>query len=222
MSKFNGFAILSPFMKEKLPVGNKPCLQFEGIYQIPESQKEHTPQEVNKTIMYTWNVYRKRGADMLLEAFSQIEHPKYRLWIRGNGNLKRAIIEMSKTDLRIQYFEPMEREELLKMERRATLMVNPTPASWKFTKYFFPSKNMEYLASGTPTIMCRLSCLPKEYENYLYYFDNESVGGMASKMKEVCEKSKIELNAFGEQASLFIMNCKSPKSQVRKIMDLLK
>ena len=62
----------------------------------------------------------------------------------------------------------MSREELLKMERRATVMINPTPARLNFTKYFFPSKTMEYLASGTPTVMYRLGCMPKEYDDYVY------------------------------------------------------
>lgn len=220
LSKFDGFALLSPYMKEKLPVGNKPWLQFEGIYQIPESQKENTPKEVNKTIMYTGNIYRKRGVDMLLEAFSQIEHPNYRLWIRGNGDLKQTIIEMSKTDSRIMYFEPMEREELLRMERRSTLMVNPTPASWEFTKYFFPSKNMEYMASGTPTLMFHLACMPKEYDQHLYYCE-ESVDALRDKIVEICEKPQEELNEFGRKASEFILKKKNAKVQAGRLVEFI-
>lgn len=220
LDKFDGFALLSPYMKEKLPVGNKPWLQFEGIYQILESQKENTPKEVNKTIMYTGNIYRKRGVDMLLEAFSQIEHPNYRLWIRGNGDLKQTIIEMSKTDPRIMYFEPMEREELLRMERRATLMVNPTPASWEFTKYFFPSKNMEYMASGTPTLMFHLACMPKEYDPHLYYCE-ESVDALRDKIVEICEKSQEELNEFGRKASEFILEKKNAKVQAGRLVEFI-
>lgn len=34
----------------------------------------------------------------------------------------------------------MERVELLKLESKATVMVNPTPPSLEFTRFFFPSK----------------------------------------------------------------------------------
>ena len=88
--------------------------------------------------------------------------------------MNQEMIELSKKDPRIIYFGPMEREELLRLERRATLMVNPTPASWEFTKYFFPSKNMEFMASGTPTLMFKLACMPEEYHQDLVFAD-ESV-----------------------------------------------
>lgn len=220
LSKFDGFALLSPYMREKLPMGSKPWLQFEGIYQVPASQNEDTPKEENKTIMYTGNIYRKRGVDMLLDAFSQIKNPNYRLWIRGNGEMKQEIIELSKKDTRIKYFEPMEREELLRLERRATLMVNPTPASWEFTKYFFPSKNMEFMASGTPTLMFKLACIPEEYHQYLF-FAEESVEALRDKILEICEKPQEELNAFGKRASDFICQKKNATVQAGRLVSFI-
>ena len=221
LSKFDGFALLSPYMREKLPVGNKPWLQFEGIYQVPELQKEEIHKEKLRTIMYTGNIYRKRGVDMLLEAFCGIDKPNYRLWIRGNGELKQDIIEMSKKDPRIIYFEPMEREELLRMERRATLMVNPTPASWEFTKYFFPSKNMEYMASGTPTLMFRLGCLPEEYHQYLYFCEEETADALRKKIIEICEQPQDILDEFGKLASDFIVTKKNADVQARRVADFI-
>lgn len=220
LSVFDGFALLSPYMREKLPVGDKPWLQFEGIYQVPASQNEGTPKEENRTIMYTGNIYRKRGVDMLLDAFRQIDKPNYRLWIRGNGEMKDEIIEISKKDTRITYFEPMEREELLRLERRATLMVNPTPASWEFTKYFFPSKNMEFMASGTPTLMFKLACMPEEYHEHLF-FAKESVDDLREKIIEICEKPQDELNAFGKKASDFICQQKNAVVQAGRIVEFI-
>ncbi len=219
LKSFNGFVLLSPYMKDKLPIGKKTWLQFEGIYQVP-LKDEKQPKEEQKTIMYTGNIYKKRGVDILLNAFSQIDKPNYRLWIRGNGDMKETILQMSKADPRIIYFEPMDREELLKMEQRATLMVNPTPASWEFTKYFFPSKTMEYMASGTPTLMFKLACLPEEYEPYLF-FSEESVEALRDKMIEICEKPQEELDRFGEAAAEFIINRKNEKVQAERILNML-
>ncbi len=220
LSKFDGFVLLSPYMREKLHVGNKPWLQFEGIYQVPASQNEDVTKEENRTIMYAGNIYRKRGVDMLLEAFSKIDKPNYRLWIRGNGEMKQEIIELSKKDPRIIYFEPMKREELLQLERRATLMVNPTPASWEFTKYFFPSKNMEFMASGTPTLMFKLACLPEEYHQYLF-FAEESVEALRDKILEICEKPQEELDAFGKKASDFICHQKNAVVQAGRLVEFI-
>lgn len=220
LRKADCFALLSPFMREKIPVGNKPWLQFEGIYQIPPFQDEIIAKEKCRTIMYTGNIYRKRGVDILLEAFSKIEDQNYRLWIRGNGELKEEILELSRKDSRIKYFEPMEREELLRMERRATLMINPTPASWEFTKYFFPSKTMEYMASGTPTLMFKLACLPDEYKPYVY-FAEENVDALKEKIIEICEKPQSELDSFGQAAANFILTKKNEKVQAGRLVELI-
>ena len=63
--------------------------------------------------------------------------------------------------------------------------------------------------------------LPKKYRIviHLFYFEDESVQGMSNRIKEICEKSKSELNDFGLKASMFIKDKKSPKVQIKKIMD---
>lgn len=171
--------------------------------------------------MYTGGVQRRRGAELLINAFKMITDSDYRLWIRGNGDMEDEIRELSKIDSRIVYYEPMERMELLKLESKATVMVNPTPPSLEFTRFFFPSKTMEYLASGTPTIMFRLGCMPPEYENHVFYVECESIEALKDKLIEVCEKSNEELGTFGEKAKNFILNEKSPAIQCRKILKLM-
>lgn len=193
---------------------------MEGIFN-PEFEEKPIEKEKCRTIMYTGGVFRHRGTDLLLEAFSGIKNPNYRLWIRGNGDLQHKIQEMAKQDNRITYFEPMNREDLLELERRATVMVNTTPPQ-DFTKYFFPSKNMEYMASGTPTIMFRLGCMPKEYNQFLYYVDLDDANSLREKLLEICEKPQNELDEFGNRARKFILENKNPEVQCGRIIDFLK
>ena len=80
---------------------------------------------------------------------------------------------------------------------------------------------MEYLASGTPTLMSKLPCLPKEYEPYIYFFDDESVEGMKNKIIEICEKSQEELNEFGEKAAKFIHTQKNEIAQTKRIIEFI-
>ena len=168
---------------------------------------------------YTGNLGSRYGIPDLLKAFMMIDDPDYRLWIRGNGECECLVKECAKQDSRIKYFDKMSRKELTNLQQRATIMINPVHSSEEFSHYFFPSKTLEYLASGTPTLMSRLSCMPPEYENHLFYFEDESVQGMSNRIKEICEKSKSELNDFGLKASMFIKDKKSPKVQIKKIMD---
>lgn len=220
LNRMDSYALLSEYMKERLPMENKKWTLMEGIFQ-PLGKEDPVKKETFKTIMYTGGVYHRRGLEILLDAFDLISNDSYRLWIRGNGSMEEEIKERAKKDSRIVYFEPMSREELLKLERRATIMINPTPPSQEFTKYFFPSKTMEYLASGTPTVMYRLGCMPKEYDEHVYYVDDERVETLRDKLIEVCEKSQEELNAFGAAAREFILTKKTPAIQCGKIIDLL-
>lgn len=220
LTKIDSYALLSEPMQERLPMDDKQWTLMEGIFQ-PLEYEEHVEKETLRTIMYTGGVYHRRGVDILLDAFERIDKPNYRLWIRGNGDMVPEIKERAKKDPRIIYFDPMSREELLKMERRATIMINPTPPSLDFTRYFFPSKTMEYLASGTPTVMYRLGCMPKEYDEHVYYVDDERIDTLRDRLIEICEKPQVELDEFGEKAREFVLKEKSPYIQCGKIVELL-
>ena len=216
----DGFILLARDMKERMPIGETPYIVLEGIYNSEDVQINADKEEF-KTVMYTGNLGERYGIKKLVDAFGQIKAKDYRLWIRGNGDTIDYLRKIQKKDNRIKIFEPLTREELLKMEKKATVLVNPVSPKQQFTKYFFPSKTMEYLASGTPTIMYKLSCLPKDYHKYLYFFEEDSQEGIKSKIEEICSKPTDELEKFGKEASIFIHKFKTPKVQARRILDFI-
>lgn len=219
LKRFDGYVLLSEPMLEQLPPKDR-YMVMEGIFN-PEFPDTHVEKEQERTIMYTGGIHRHRGTDMLLKAFEGIPNPNYRLWIRGDGELQQEIMAMAEKDSRIKYFPPMQREELLLLERRATVLVNTTPPQ-DFTKYFFPSKNMEYLASGTPTVMFHLGCMPQEYDEHIYYTDGNDVTALRQKLIEVCEKPQQELDNFGAKAKKFILTKKNPHVQCGRIINFIK
>lgn len=217
----DGYILLAEGMRHRMPVGNKPWLLMEGIYNDECSMRQVGEKDAEKVIMYSGNLGTRYGIRLLLDAFSKINDKDYRLWIRGNGELENEIKELAQKDSRIVLLERMSREELTRHQKRATIVVNPVPASQEFTAYFFPSKTLEYMASGTPTLMFPLACLPQEYYRHLYFFDNESPESMAARIKEICEMPQEELNTFGMKASEFILLNKSPKAQVARIIEFI-
>jgi len=216
----DSFVLLSQYMAERLPIGDKPWMVMEGIYNTNDNIT-NVPKEPYKTILYTGNLAKRYGILDLLEAFTKINSPDFRLWLCGNGDGLEKIQEIQKRDSRIEYFGILPRNEVLKLQKRATLLVNPRHSYEEYTKYSFPSKTMEYMASGTPTLMSKLPCLPKEYEPYIYFFDDESVEGMKNKIIEICEKSQEELNEFGEKAAKFIHTQKNEIAQTKRIIEFI-
>ena len=218
--EFDSSVVLAEPMIRDLNMAHKPFTVVEGIYDLDVTSEESN-KENYKTILYTGNINEKYGILHLLDAFESIKEPNYRLWIRGNGNTKEEILKRNKKDSRITYFEPMNKEELLRLQKKATLLVNPVSSNQEFTRYFFPSKTMDYLASGTPVLMYKLDCLPQEYYDYLYFIKGDSVKCLAEQIKQICEKSPMELKEQGMRAKNFIRNQKNPQIQVKKIINLL-
>lgn len=216
----DSFVLLSPYMKNKLQIEGEKNIQIEGIYEYvyrPSIQ----PDRECKSILYTGNLDKRYGIIDLLNAFSMIKNDTYQLLICGTGDSLSIIIEKMKLDKRIHYLGTKNKEDIYKLQQGATLLINPRHSSEEYTKYSFPSKTMEYMASGRPVLMSHLKCIPKEYDDYVFYFDEESPEGMKNKILEICEKDEKFLYEFGKKAQEFILNNKTSRVQVKKIYDMI-
>lgn len=217
----DGIVLLSEKMRKKLPIANKPFCVVEGIF-LPSPKKIIAEREVNPTILYTGNLGVRSGVRMLLDAFSQIKNSQFRLWIRGEGVLETEVRKAAKADARIKYLPRMTRDEILTRQKRATILVNPVSPDEPYADYFFPSKTMEYLASGAAVVMFKLGCLPKEYFPFLHFPEQCSTKSLAQKLQEVASMQDNERRIKGESAEKFIFCEKSETAQVRKIVELIR
>lgn len=220
LKRLDSYVLLSPYMREKLPIKGKPWALMEGIFDIAS-----IPQDVQKceerVVLYCGNLSWKYGVIDLLMAFIGISKDNYRLWICGRGDAEAEIVQKTKEDERIKFYGVVSHDEVLKLQQQATVLINPRSSTGEYTKYSFPSKTMEYLASGTPTIMCHLPAIPKEYDEHIFYIEDESVSGIKAKIEEVCEKSQQELDVFGKRAAEFIRKNKNAYVQAQKVVNMI-
>jgi len=222
----DSFVVLSDQMVNKLNISNKPWVRIEGIYNNNLNcnkiiENDFKLNRNKKIILYTGTLDIRYGIIDLLDAFTEINNENFLLWICGDGNSKNRIIEASKSDSRIKYYGVLPFERVLQLQRQATVLVNPRTPKGEYTLYSFPSKTMEYLASGIPCIMYKLPGVPSEYYKYFYSPKEENSNGIKNAILEVCSKSEIELYDFGKAASEFILKNKNPQVQVKKIYDLI-
>lgn len=224
IKRMDSFVLLSPHMAELLPIDGKQTVVVDGIYGGTPDEIFSTSKDEHKTILYIGKAEERTGIYDLIEAFKQIDDPDYRLWIRMYGDKKEYLDnahERIKDDTRISLLPPMSRTELLQIERKATVLVNPIRPTQTFTRYYFPSKTMEYLASGTPTIMYRLDCLSKEYDKYIHYIPELTIQSLRDTIVDVCSQSSEERNDFGKAAEKFITEHRNSDVQAAKIADLI-
>lgn len=214
------FVLLSKHMLDRLDIGDKPYVVIEGIYNDnivrPYSDKEQY------TLFYAGNLDKRYGIMDLVEAFAGIHNKNYRLWICGFGDSEPTIRDYASKDNRIIFFGALPREKVLDLQMKATILVNPRHGYEIYTRYSFPSKTMEYMASGTPTLMNRLECIPVDYNPYLFYFDDETIDGYRSKIKELLELPAKQLEEKGQRAKKYILTHKTPMMSTKKIIELIK
>ena len=197
----------------------KPYCVVEGI--ASKTQQIERKENSEKTILYTGTLHQKFGVMNLVNAFSQIEDPDYRLVICGIGDSEQAIKDAVKDDSRITFLGQLPRNEVIEWQKKATVLVNPRQNNEEFTKYSFPSKTMEYLSSGIPVVAYKLDGIPDEYDQYIQYVADDSIESLKKKLVEVCEMTREERQELGNIGRNFVLMKKNSTIQVRKIRTLV-
>ena len=212
------FVLLTEQMKEPLSITKQPYLIMEGIYQQREIIKT---EKEKKCILYTGKLDARFGLPSLMNAFVKIDDPECKLWICGDGADKETVLRIAEKDPRIIYWGMLKQDEVFKMQARATILINPRKPEGEYTKYSFPSKTMEYMASGTPTLMYKLPGMPEEYINYVGIIPNGTDEDLKSFIEEYLNKDEVTLHKFGLEARNFILEHKTSKQQIKRYVDFL-
>lgn len=215
----DGYILLTRQMADYMNI-NKPFVVMEGI--ASKTETNEIDYDINKkTILYTGTLHRKFGILNLLDAFGKINDPDYRLIICGVGDSEKEIKAFAEKDNRIDFKGQLTREEVLILQKQATVLVNPRQNNEEFTKYSFPSKTMEYLASGVPVVAYKLDGIPDEYDEYIRYVPDNSPETLAKVLMEVCELSGEERQGLGEKARKFVLVEKNKVAQTKRILDFI-
>lgn len=221
IKKSDAYILLSEFMNQKVNQDKKPYVIIEGVVDkttIPEMKEIKA--DHRKNCMYAGALEEKYGVKKLVDAFTELDDKSYILNIFGYGKMEKYIEEVAKKYYNINYFGLVSNQEIVRIEKEMDLLINPRPSDELFTLYSFPSKNMEYLSSGTAMLCTRLKCIPQEYHKYMYFIEDESKGGFVESLKEHLGKSKEELCEFGREAQVWVINNKNRVIQTRKIIEL--
>lgn len=222
----DSFVFLTEDMKDYFHT-DKPYVVMEGIVhqrELDEDNRDLYPhfQFYNKkTILYTGSLEKQYGVIDLMKAFLTIKKDDYRLIICGDGEAKKDIMQYAKIDQRIIYLGMLSHNDILRLQKQVTVLINPRKNEGEYTRYSFPSKLLEYLSSGVPVIAYKLDGIPDEYDDYIYYINGDRDEDIAEKMTQVCEKSEEERIQFGIMAKSYVTENKNCYVQVKKITDMI-
>ena len=166
MRSTDSFVLLTEQMKDALEVGNRPYIVVEGIIDA-DFNKAKTRVQTRK-ITYTGKLYEIFGVKTLIDAFKEIPDPDIRLVICGTGDCDKYVEDAAKEDSRIEFLGQLTHSEARRIQSESAVLVNPRYSDDEYTKYSFPSKNLEYLSTGAAVVAYLLPGMPSCYEEFLF------------------------------------------------------
>lgn len=221
LERVDRFVVLTEQMKEPLKIGDRPWICVEGICDIKQTQEIPAGTSEKKVIFYSGTLHYQYGIKNLLDAFEMLEDDNLELWICGSGEAEEEIIRLSETDERIKFYGFCTQDEVAKLRAQATVLVNPRENKGDYVKYSFPSKTMEYMASGKPLVMYKLDGIPKEYDPFINYPRTEIRIDLAKMIKDICMDETEIYRKKAQDAQKFVLEHKNPKVQASKVINLL-
>lgn len=223
LQRYDYYVLLTEQMNNLVNPNNKPYIVVEGLVDNEIELVDNIIQDKykEKVIIYAGALHERNGIKCLLEAFMRLQDSDARLWLFGTGDMVSEIKKYQNKDCRIKSFGVVANDQVVKEQLKATLLVNPRPSIDEFTKYSFPSKNMEYMVSGTPVLTTKLPGMPKDYFSYVYLIEDESAEGITRNLESLLNMPRTHLHKKGYEAKEFVIKNKNNVYLAKKIIDLI-
>ncbi len=226
LKKYDGLVVInSKIIEDFAP--RIPYVQIEGgVNEDDQSgylkmRRTEKREEEGLKIAVAGSLKEANGIREILSAFALLEGERYRLYIAGRGVLENEVRLAALRDKRIRYLGYLDHKSVLEFYTTANVLINMRLTRRINTKYFFPSKLMEYLASGTAVISTNAANIVEEYGPYVYLLEDETPDGLAEMLKKIDEMPRKELISKGSLAREFILGKKTWNSQAKRIAEFL-
>lgn len=204
------------------PKYNTPYVVVEGVVDSAMESQDPTPfLDGKRHVTYTGTIDARYGVKTMIEAFMLLRQNDVVLDVYGKGPMEDEMQNYSAQDSRIRYHGVVTIEEAVAAQRASFFLINPRPTKEEFTKYSFPSKNMEYMATGVPLLTAALPGMPKEYHPFVFLFEDETAEGICRRMNDILSLPEAEVRERGRLAKQFVMENKNDVQQAKRIIELI-
>lgn len=201
----------------------KPYIVIEGVSDIPDIHYDIVTNKHSGSIfMYSGALLAKYGIIEFIKAVISIQDPKIELWIFGKGECEDLIIHYHQQyPDKVKYFGFQTNSTVLEYQKKADFLVNTRPINQEYTEYSFPSKIIEYMLSGTPTVTTMLPGIPEEYYEYLNFIRVNEFDEIMNDINNLLGQDYYELLKKAKRARDYVVSKKNFIVQSQKIMSIL-
>lgn len=226
LSQLNGIVSLSKWLAVDLAPG-VPYVVMEGVVSGAtelETDARSTTAAIRTrdefVVMYGGRLEESQGVRILLDAIDALGG-EVTLWICGKGPLEGEVQRRIRLGSPVKYFGVMPNSEMLNLASLTDILVCPRmPDAWD-TKYSFPSKLIEYMATGVAVVATKLSVIPEEYDPFVIWSPSPTSEGLRSAFEAAKAKRGPELKQFGVAAKEFVLDKKGEVAQGHRLRSFL-
>lgn len=217
------YLLLTEQMNTIVNQHNRPYMIMEGLVDSDMNEVVFPKKNESKCVaLYAGGLKEGYGLRLLVEGFIKANVDDSELWIFGFGPFVEDLKLYEQKNNRIKYLGIRPNNEIVEAEMQASLLINPRPTFEEITQYSFPSKNMEFMVSGTPVLTTVLPGMPKEYHNYVYLFNQgETIEGYASVIRNTLTLPAEILKQKGNEARRWVLDNKNNIKQAERILDFV-
>ena len=215
---FDGYICVSKYQMDYIK-SNSPYMIMEGTlnFDLFDSLKPTALKTQDKIIIYAGGILEKYGAKLLIDGFVKASIPNTQLWFFGYGDCEEYILQNECNN--VKYNGNISRKELIGIEKSAFLLVNPRPTHEEYSKCSFPSKLMDYMATGTPVLTSKLLCIGEEYDDLMLYFNEITADGISEGLINAINNPKLK--EIGIRAEQHMRNKKNSLYQATRVINFI-
>lgn len=212
----DSYVLLTRYMAAPMAVGSRPYTVAEGIIPSEYAPPQNT-RAPGKKIAYAGKLMESFGLKNLVEAFKLLDDENASLEICGGGELKDYVIKESQADRRIHYHGLLSAQAAAELMGNVDVLVNPRLNDSEYTRYSFPSKNIEYLMSGKVVVAYMLDGIPEEYRDFFIVPQDASPEALSRSLSAALTAAAAGGKRSGEVFA-FLSDRISEKSVAEKIL----
>ncbi|WP_338778805.1 glycosyltransferase [Metabacillus sp. FJAT-52054] len=211
-------------IKEYAP--ETPYIIVDGGFSPKENKCEKEEKRIYEQsgeviLLFSGSLVEYNGIRQLIESMKYV-YNNVKLYIYGDGPLRRYVMDQCITYSNIEYKGKVPNEEMIKIQKKVYMLINPRPKDDPISLVTFPSKIFEYMLSGTPVLTTKLNGLTKAYLEHISILDDENAEKMGESINKALKVPYNELMskaAFGKE---FILKEKNWGKQSKKIFNFIK
>jgi glycosyltransferase involved in cell wall biosynthesis len=221
--KSSGIIAMTPQLAEKLAPTHSPLIipAIQNLKYNPTLSKGSDLGDKSFTIVYTGRLAENYGINLLLDAFIQANRTDWQLIITGWGDQESIVCNYSLKYPQIKFLGFIKHEELLDLYNKADVLVNPRLTSSALASLSFPSKIVDYLATGKPVISTNLPVLDDIFRKHLILTRSDTPEELIRCLEEVSSWDENQCERWRKQSLEFVNIKLSPDWQGRKIKNYI-